>query len=110
MKAVIVQTRTYSVKKCLRKQQYYDTMPAYDYISSSTVQCTHSLWVSVVGPAVMVRTGRCADCVDWSSIWPGCCGLRGNLCSLFKVPTPLRRKLLRFPNVTQCTVQLTAGF
>lgn len=33
--------------------------------------------------------------------------LRGNLCSLFKVTTPLRWKILRFPNVTQCAVQLT---
>lgn len=33
--------------------------------------------------------------------------LRGNLCALFKVPTPLRWKILRFPNVTQCAVQLT---
>lgn len=33
--------------------------------------------------------------------------LRGNLCSLFKVPTPLRWKILRFPNVTCCTAHHT---
>lgn len=27
--------------------------------------------------------------------------------SLFNIPTPLRWKILRFPNVTQCSVQLT---
>lgn len=71
------------------------------------MQCTYSGQVTVVVPAVMVRTGRYADSMHCSSMWSGSYRLRGNLCSLFKVPTPLRWKFLRFPNVTQCTVQLT---
>lgn len=47
--------------------------------------------------------------VDSSSLWSVSCS-SSNLCSLFKPPPPLypRWKFLRFPNVTQRAVQLTA--
>lgn len=53
--------------------------------------------------SVTVMTGRCGDSVDWSSVWSVSCQLRGNLRSLFNVPTPLRWKFLRFPNVVYRT-------
>lgn len=80
-------------------------MYAYDYTHSSVYSlCTGERG----GPgSVTVMTGRCGDSVDCGSMWSASCQFRGNLRSLFKVPTPLRWKFLRFPNVTQCTVQLT---
>lgn len=75
------------------------------------MQYTHGVKASGGGGggpgSVTLVTGRCGDSMDWSSKWSVSYWLRGNLQSLFNVPTPLRWKFLRFPNVMQCDAQLT---
>lgn len=80
----------------------------------AVVRYTHCVQVCAAAPAVwqcgdrqmcwladVVTAGTAAACGQFPVSSGGTCAL------FFKVPTPLRWKFLRFPNVTLCTVQLT---
>lgn len=92
---------------------YAYTLYPYDYTHTHTAVQQYSI---LTGGQVSVATPAVWQCdSDGRQTWwqrglkqhVVSFLLRGNLCSLFKVPTPLRWKILRFPNVTQCAVQLT---
>lgn len=58
------------------------------------------------GPgSVTVMTDRPGDSMGWSGMWSA--SAQREPVASFQRSHPLRWKFLRFPNVTQCAVQLT---